>query len=206
MKTRNFTLVELLTVIAIIAILAGILLPVINGSLKKADQTKAKAEITTLLNAIEQFRSTYGYLPLRGNVGYDETNDAEDGTVTSSTSQYHDLILMLQGESISSTSTTFGTAGKNPNKKKIRFLDIQGNTPGRYVDPWGNPYGIEIDTDNDGKVQATIPGLSTSTIYKSVVIWSNGAKTGDAAKELQDNIYSIPVEWNKTSKEFDITK
>ena len=60
MKKSHFTLVELLVVIGIIAVLAGILLPAVSGSLQKADQTKAKAQITTLVKAIKQFEAKYG--------------------------------------------------------------------------------------------------------------------------------------------------
>ncbi|MGN0869809.1 MAG: prepilin-type N-terminal cleavage/methylation domain-containing protein, partial [Victivallales bacterium] len=42
MKRQFFTLVELLLVIAIIAILAGIAIPVVGGMNKKGKETKAR--------------------------------------------------------------------------------------------------------------------------------------------------------------------
>ena len=49
MKRQFFTLVELLLVIAIIAILAGIAIPVVGGMNKKGKETKARSEINAII-------------------------------------------------------------------------------------------------------------------------------------------------------------
>lgn len=59
-----FTLVELLTVIAIIAILAAILLPVLSSAVTRAKKTKAATEIAQIRAAIEQYESQYGRMPV----------------------------------------------------------------------------------------------------------------------------------------------
>ena len=49
MKRQFFTLVELLLVIAIIAILAGIAIPVVGSMNKKGKETKARSEINAII-------------------------------------------------------------------------------------------------------------------------------------------------------------
>lgn len=187
MKQRAFTLVELLIVIGIIIILSGVLLPVLIGAGKKADQTKAKAEITTLVNAIKQFESTYGVLPV--------PNGAAEALTDV---QYTQLILILQGE-----TTGLDAANTTKNSRNIKFLDIVGNTPGAYADPWDNNYVVLLDIDYDGEI-ATIPnGVSAALLHYSVVVWSMGpdgrVNTDATAPELKrnrDNVYSFNTTWD----------
>ncbi len=60
---RGFTLVEILVVIAIIAILAGLLTPAITGAIRRANSAAVSAEIQTLGNGIEAFKNKYGEPP-----------------------------------------------------------------------------------------------------------------------------------------------
>jgi len=60
----GFTLIELLVVIAIIAILAGLLLPVLGKVKGNAKIAQAKTEINGIVAAINQYDATYSRLPV----------------------------------------------------------------------------------------------------------------------------------------------
>lgn len=64
-RTLNtgFTLVELLTVIAIIGLLAGIVLGVAGYASRKSDQSKAVASLEQIKNALEDYRIANGAYP-----------------------------------------------------------------------------------------------------------------------------------------------
>lgn len=195
MKRKCFTLVELLIVIAIIAILAGLLLPAIGKVKDKAKKVKAKSEANTLVIAIKSYESTYGLLPWtcgddaspcahtppRDAIWYDW---AAAGTDTHKT-RYDTLMMILTKTNIgTSTDSTLG------NTRNVRFLDVPNgftNTlketdpkTGSYRDPWGNRYGIAMDLNYDNKVQ--IDGVSD--VQGTVFVWSFGpAQKGKTAPE-----------------------
>ena len=56
----GFTLIELLVVITIIAILAGLLLPVVNSVLNNAHKTEAKSTEMQIVAAVKNYYTEYG--------------------------------------------------------------------------------------------------------------------------------------------------
>jgi len=62
-KRKAFTLIELLIVIAIIAILAGIIITATTGATKKARDSKRVADMKMLYNAIVQYEADHGEYP-----------------------------------------------------------------------------------------------------------------------------------------------
>ncbi|MFA6816599.1 MAG: type II secretion system protein GspG [Lentisphaeria bacterium] len=182
-----FTLVELLVVIGIIIILAGILLPVTQAALKKADNTKALAQIKALESAIVQFKNDMGYYP-----------DA---------SSYDGLIKTLQNETVKNKRNTryLDILEGTPDV----YTDPWGNDFVVLLDD-----GITDADGYNGEMIITIPGVKkkdgTTTIavyYYSIIIYSKGSDGADGTEgENADNIYSFPTSYNKKTGLHTITK
>jgi general secretion pathway protein G len=64
-----FTLIELLVVVTIIAILAGLTLAISGGANQKAAMDKARAEVTAIANALEQYKIANDSYPAAGGNG-----------------------------------------------------------------------------------------------------------------------------------------
>lgn len=86
-RNSPFTLIELLAVIAIIVILAGIVVGGTAAAQRKAARAKARSEISKFELAVEQYRREWGYLPqdnaLSGNEvtrNFLESIASSDGT------------------------------------------------------------------------------------------------------------------------------
>ena len=212
MKKKNFTLVELLVVIAIIGVLAALIFPAVQGSITKAEVAKCKAGMITLVNAIKQYESTYGKLPIpKKNNDSDDyvegvaftrsESDDSDSDRADAMCQYSWLIKILQCvEPTANQESKYGTLSFY-NPRKIKFLDITSNEPGVFQDAWDEDFFVIFDTNYDDKIQYTssdnaITGLvskddsSKQYYYYSVIIWSKGpdkkAKAGHSSSDRSD--------------------
>ncbi len=190
LKQRAFTLVELLTVIAIIAVLMGLLFPAVNGVRDSAKKTQATNDATQLVNAVKAFYTEYGRYPLpTGASGEDFTYDAGNPNQT--------LIRIL---------TAKETATPMLNPRKIVFLEPPAaKETGRYgvefgsngapssdfLDPWGTPYRVRIDSDYNNSVRELGTG---NLLTNGVIAWSAGKDGQDGgsatAAEFKDNAMS----------------
>ena len=144
MKTRlsfnhAFTLIEMLTVMVVIAILASLILSVNAYAQKKAGLTRAEAEMKTMSAACESYKAEAGGYPRE--IAVSDTLDPRlDGDPTSLKYQNGSLVIYkaLSGDAdLNGRAKEKGYCEFNPNQLqkdssgKIKFLK----------DPFGNSYG-----------------------------------------------------------------
>ena len=160
---RGFTLIELLIVIAIIGILMALLFPAFGSALNMARKTAAKNDVVQIANALVAYQAEYGQWPNTTN----ETNVNMGGTL---------LDILTAGTTANAT---------NFNPRKINFIEVgdakkgkSGRVPAgtlyNFVDPWGQPYQVEMDANYDNTL-TNLPGVTnTAGLRKTVAVWSIG--------------------------------
>lgn len=154
-------------VIAIIAVLAGLLLPAISAALNSAKKTTAKNQVVTIAGAISAYEAEYGKLP-------------SNGTSTNFTTALVNILC------------TSNDAVNNP--RGIIFLEASawkngkgGTNANGFCDPFNanNPYSIVMDTT----YSSTLPGMPsqsnsggtisyTNTVSKDVGVWTIWTNAG----------------------------
>jgi type II secretory pathway pseudopilin PulG len=175
-KIKRFTIIELIVVIGIIAVLMALLMPVMTSVRTKAKETKAKAEMHSIITAIKSYEMTYGILPMPAGV-----DDAGSDGLINANPEYADLLTFL-----TNVGAPNKTAAVTGNARGIRFLDVPDKyTTNGFLDPWSQDYSIYLDTDYDGQILG--PGATvgtTETLYGTVFICTLSG--GDGA----DTVYS----------------
>ena len=164
---RAFTLIELLTVIAIILVLCGLLLPVLSSAREKRKVLLAHKQIGEIAAALTQYYDQLNCYPPDTDV-FGTGAIAE--TVTDPTS-----IVRYLGQPIheQKTQRSYGP-----------FLDIPPAQvkSNAYVDPWGHPYQLDaVHIQLKDSVQGIfervgepyLPGDPTKEL-RDFKIWSAG--------------------------------
>lgn len=174
---RAFTLIELLTVIAIIGVLAGILIPTVGIVQRKASEATSKARISQYLTAIQSFKGEYGYYPFLADLN---SNGELDLSVVANSTTF---VETLSAREISNSSQSTAGAG---NRRRIQFYNFaEGEisdgqeqpsiSADTVVDSFGNnAIRIVIDSDSDGVVTVPDPdafGTTTKQVRASVTAY-----------------------------------
>lgn len=138
MRERGFTLIEMAVVLAIIAVLAAVLTPMVTGYLDQARVVRATADVKTIADAVRIFYRDTSRYPVSGGPSYlvgagavPLTGTTSWPSLTSTSSLMTVLNTNIFGLSTASQVTNVGkVAWRGP---YIGSLDS---------DPWGNQYLI----------------------------------------------------------------
>jgi prepilin-type N-terminal cleavage/methylation domain-containing protein len=198
---HGFTIVEVLTVMAVVAVLTSLLVAATGGAKEMGRNAHARSDLLLIVSAIKAYQIEYGTYPVR--------RDQDGGEVTFATDN-SDLFNVLRDV----------PAGANTdhalNPRRIVFLDVasisdvahprSGIAHGIWFDPWGpqdgklesGVYHVRIDAAGNHRVTNPYPGAdpdesvnqgAESTIHTDVIAWSL-AKDGVQTYELRDQVIS----------------
>jgi len=162
MSSRAFTLLDLVITLCVAALLIFLVQKSIvrNSPLDAARRANAKNGAREIANAVSAYKMEYGRWPLTNAV----VQNVEGP-----------FLLALTGTNVQ---------GLNP--RQITFLEPMsarkgrcGLTNGMFVDPWGSPYRILVDTDYDGVITNAGPFDMAARVRAEVAVWNDPAAHGD---------------------------
>jgi type II secretory pathway pseudopilin PulG len=196
--TAAFTLVELMTVIAVILVLMGMLFPAVDSVKNSARRSQAKNDVMQVTNAVKHYFTEYGKYPNVQNAaggssaGTGPQPDVLLGSKSGGLPAVMDnaaLFNVLRAisrtpndeHSLNPRRIVYfeGRAVSDPTSPKGGFLDKASGTgsQGSFYDPWGNQYYVLLDTNYDN-------ALDTNQAYSDFSAEDDKPKTGAGAFSL----------------------
>lgn len=171
--SSGFTLLELLAVIAIIAVLTGIVIGVGRRASEAGKVARAKAELAALSAALEGYRRQYGDYPrTTDNPTLLQSLIGKLGPTGSALNPLGRVQLEIAKFTVASPSTP-DTA-----------VDPFSNASGQLLDPWGQPY------------RYAYAARSTGWMNPSFVVYSIGPDGAESATLLSGGFIDVAADAN----------
>lgn len=169
----GFTLIEILVVIAIIAMLAAIIIPAAGGALRATKKRRAMVEMNSIKTAVTDFLRDHHYMPWPPATVQDRKIWVGADKWTQDAEAQKPLILLLTGDNAMKKSYLQIPEKSRPDKDTLVF-----------VDPWGQPYQIGLDRNLDGQVETKLawthskdtnsPNWNAKKVLEKVLVYSPG--------------------------------
>ena len=189
---KRFTLVEMLTVVAIISILAALVIPTVIIAQNRGRVTQAKSDIASIITAMKQLKSDYNRILLSdGTINGTKASLSDSDTLATISGDAYDVFIAEI--SAPKTSGLGTTAQTRINKRKKVYLDPKNgfdptknydnaaNAEKLWRDPWGNAYVIYVKLKDTH--QLAIPDTGTDekriTIASDMAVYSFGPNGED---------------------------
>ncbi len=161
-----FTLVELLTVIAIIAILMGLLFPAISAVKENGRKVQAKNDVMQIVTAVKAYNTEYGKYPAVEDSN-SSNNSEEEAAVgdpaaeiqVNNNALFNTLRALPDGlntnHKYNPRRVVFfeGKSVANPAQPRAGFVEKGADDmKGCFYDPWGKQYNVVLDSNYDNQV------------------------------------------------------
>ena len=157
-----FTLVELLGVIVIIGILAGITLGSAGAVRRHAATGQAKAEIAALEAACGRFQSELGFYP---------SNTSADPSSRFRPSDYQSAGTTLFTNLFGTNQFNRAAGTKRYFEPKSSMVSSTNTANPFFIDPWGNAYGYYSDGINAPLIWSTAGQTAQTGTNKWITSW-----------------------------------
>ncbi len=125
-SSAAFTLIELLTVVAVIGILAAILIPTTSGARVAANKAKTRTQFSQWGTAFENFRQEYGSYPQLFTNGAQKLVNQGATTQLTGNHLFHDLLAGKRRDGSALTGATTGNPlpAITQNARRISFINF----------------------------------------------------------------------------------
>jgi prepilin-type N-terminal cleavage/methylation domain-containing protein len=165
-KRKAFTLIEMLVVIGIIALIAGMLLPVLSKVRRYTKRTRAKEMMNQVRTSFKQYLVDYRQFPAMA-ISTTDTN----------------VLNVLAGKTYNSLGHKYMDVTTN------EFVT-------GFTDPWNRQYMLSVDNgmggDSTSAYDHKVGAGPYGTIEDDVVLWSKGEDGSDTGSGQSDDVRS----WN----------
>ncbi len=173
---RAFTIMELLIVITIIIVLAGLVMTTTGYVQKKGARSRAETEIAAISAALDSYKADNGAYPTTANTEALKPNLHGDPRSSSYILAGRDLYIQLTGDNDGNPSTPDRGKSYMGSGLKSNMLTPQTPGPNTYItDPFGNCYGYST-------VKALAPAGSDG-YNPTFDLWSTAGTTGGGASD-----------------------